>query len=318
MIARVLRWLMLLQVLGVLAIGLQLRQTGLVWPLALLLGLVAVLAARALIVARNVWHSRHAEAGQEAMAPLSARQAARLFGRELCSNLWTSSWGMLRPRLACAQQEYTELLPVLLIHGYVCNRGFWGVLSPALASAGVLHDALDLEPPAADIDAFVPQVVQAIDALRERSGSERVIIVAHSMGGLVARACLAAHGEAAIAHVITLGTPHHGTALANLGVGRNARQMSRPGGQSSDWLAQLAAGETPMRRAMLTSIWSRHDNIVAPQSSAHLPGAHNLVFDGVGHVALAFDEQVRLAVLRQITIVSKAAGCAISNARLPA
>jgi len=317
MIARALRWLMLLQVLGMLAIAWQLQQAGLPWPLAVLLALAALLAARALIVARNVWHSRRAEAGQ-VMAPLSPRQAAALFGCELRGNLWTSSWGMLRPRLAVPQHVDGALLPVLLVHGYVCNRGFWTSLSGALASAGVLHDALDLEPPGASIDDLAPQVARAVEALCARSGSQRVAVVAHSMGGLVARACLARHAEARIAHVITLGTPHHGTVLANLGVGTNARQMSRPGGQCSAWLAQLAASETPARRAMLTSIWSRHDNIVAPQASAELPGARNIVFDGIGHVALAFDARVQQAVLSEITIVSKVARPDISRAALPA
>lgn len=313
MIARALRWLMLLQVLGVLAIAWQLQQAGLAWPLAALLALSAVLAARALIVARNVWHSRHAEAGQ-VMAPLTARQAALLFGGELRGNLWTSSWGMLRPHLPAVQQTLQQtapqadgcLLPVLLIHGYVCNRGFWAPLSRVLAAARVQHDALDLEPVAGSIDGFVPLVAGAVEALCARSGSDRVIIVAHSMGGLVARAYLQRHGAARIARVITLGTPHHGTALANLGVGENARQMSRPGGQCSAWLAQLAASETPALRAGITSIWSQHDNIVAPQASAQLPGARNLMFAGIGHVALAFDARVHQQVLEEITIVSKA------------
>lgn len=318
MIARALRALMLLQLLAMLALAWQLHRAGMSWPLAGLAGVAAVLAARALIVARNIWHSRRAETGQQAMAPLSMRQAVRLFGNELRGNLWTSSWGMLRPRLAVACQAGDGLLPVLLVHGYVCNRGFWGAMSRALASAGVVHAAVDLEPPSASIDDFVPLVAQAVDALRARSGSERLIIVAHSMGGLVARAYLASHGEGRIAHVITLGTPHHGTALANLGVGSNARQMSRQGGQPSAWLAQLAASETPARRAMLTSIWSRHDNIVAPQASAELPGANNLVFDGIGHVALAFDTRVQQAVLSEITIVSKVARSAILRSALPA
>lgn len=318
MIARALRALMLLQLLAMLALAWQLRQAGLAWPIAGLLALAALLAARALVVARNIWHSRRAEAGQAAMAPLSPAQAVRLFGDELRSNLWTSSWGMLRPRLAIPQQAGEGLLPVLLVHGYVCNRGFWSAMSGALARAGVMHDGVDLEPPAGSIDDFVPLVARAVDALCARSGSERVIIVAHSMGGLVARAYLASHGEAQIARVITLGTPHHGTALANLGVGSNARQMSRRGGQPSTWLAQLAASETPARRAMLTSIWSRHDNIVPPQASAELSGAHNLVFDGVGHVALAFDMRVQQAVLSEITIVSKVARPAVSHPGLPA
>jgi pimeloyl-ACP methyl ester carboxylesterase len=43
------------------------------------------------------------------------------------------------------------------------------------------------------------------------SGSRSVALLAHSMGGLVARAALAQRGDLPVARVITLGTPHEGT-----------------------------------------------------------------------------------------------------------
>ena len=48
-----------------------------------------------------------------------------------------------------------------------------------------------------------------------------------------------------VARLITLGTPHHGTALGAFAPGRNAAQMCRSaGGAESEWLRVLAAGET--------------------------------------------------------------------------
>ncbi|MGK5080394.1 esterase/lipase family protein [Janthinobacterium sp. HLX7-2] len=210
---------------------------------------------------------------------------------------------MLRPRLHVLDADTPpQGLPVLLIHGYVCNRGYWTQLSGQLAQAGIAHDAVDLEPIGAGIDAYVPQVAQAIEGLCARTGSERVIIVAHSMGGLVARAWLRRHGAACVARIITVGTPHQGTALANLAAGTNARQMRRINDAPSGWLAQLAASETPETRALFTSIYSHHDNIVAPQSSALLPGARHIAFGGIGHVALASDARVLHQLLAEITI----------------
>ena len=85
---------------------------------------------------------------------------------ELGANLRTSSWGMLRPRLSVpATPGQAHVLPVLLIHGYVCNRGFWTPLSGQLAQAGVAHGAVDLEPVGAGIDDCVPLVERAIAAL---------------------------------------------------------------------------------------------------------------------------------------------------------
>ena len=313
MIARVLRWLMLLQLLAVLGVAWLLLQAG-VRPgaLALLLALAALLLVRALIVARNFWHSRRFGC---APAPhgLTAAGAARLFFGEVGANLRTSSWGMLRPRLSPVAEANPGALPVLLVHGYVCNRGFWAPLSRRLAQAGIVHGAVDLEPVNAGIDDFVPLVAQAVDALLAQTGARQVIIVAHSMGGLVARAFLRRHGTRQVARVITLGTPHHGTALANLAVGRNARQMSRPGGKPNGWLAQLDADETPQLRALFTSIWSHHDNIVAPQASSHLPGATNIALGGVGHVALAADPRVLQQVLSEITIVSEVGTAAFAH-----
>ena len=304
MIARILRWLMLLQVLAVLAVAwLAMHAWGIASPaVALLLGLAMLLAARALVVARNFWQSRRVGSPVPPGYRLGAMGAARLFFGELRATLWASSWDMLRPRLHAADAVTAQGLPVLLVHGYVCNRGYWTKLSRLLARAGIAHDAVDLEPIGASIDDVVPQVEQALARLCSRTGSGRAIIVAHSMGGLVARAWLRRHGAARVAKIITIGTPHHGTALANLAAGTNARQMSRIGDAPSAWLARLAAGETPAARALITSLYSHHDNIVAPQASACLPGARNIAFGGIGHVALASDARVLRQLLAEITI----------------
>ncbi|KHA76526.1 hypothetical protein NC77_23005 [Janthinobacterium lividum] len=310
MIARILKWLMLLQVLAVLGLAyLAMQAWGVASPvLALLLAVAMLLAVRALIVARNFWESRRQGSPVPPAYQLGALGAARLFFGELRATLWTSSWGMLRPRLHAADGIAAgQGMPVLLVHGYICNRGYWAQLSRQLARAGIAHDAVDLEPIVADIEDCVPQVEQAIEALRARTGSDRVILVAHSMGGLVARAWLRHYGAARVARIITIGTPHHGTALANLAAGANARQMSRIHGAPDAWLAQLAASETPATRALITSMYSHHDNIVAPQSSAQLPGARNLAFGGIGHVALASDARVLRQLLEEITIKNEVA-----------
>ena len=304
MIARILKWLMLLQVLAVLGFAwLAMRAWGVASPvLAVLLALAMLLAVRALIVARNFWESRRLGNPVPLEYQLGAMGAARLFFGELRATLWTSSWGMLRPRLHAADTITGQGLPVLLVHGYVCNRGYWTQLSRQLAQAGIVHKAIDLEPIDANIDGYVTQVEQALQVLCTLTGKPQAIIVAHSMGGLVARAWLRHYGAARVARIITIGTPHHGTALANLAAGANARQMSRINGAPSGWLAQLAASETPETRALITSIYSHHDNIVVPQASAQLPGARNIAFGGIGHVALASDARVLRQLLAEITI----------------
>jgi triacylglycerol esterase/lipase EstA (alpha/beta hydrolase family) len=139
-----------------------------------------------------------------------------------------------------------------------------------------------------------------VEALCAASGRRQVAIVAHSMGGLVARAWMREHGAARAARVITLGTPHHGTALARFGLGRNAFQM-RPG---SAWLRALDASEDAATRARITSIYTHHDNIVSPRESSRLAGARNLAFGGVGHVALGSDARVLAAVMNELAALA--------------
>jgi triacylglycerol lipase len=144
--------------------------------------------------------------------------------------------------------------------------------------------------------------------LRRESEQELVILLAHSMGGLAARAYLCEHGAAHIAKIITLGVPHHGTGLADIGIGENSDQMRWTGkagsGRPNDWLQQLAARENPAHYALFVNIYSYHDNIVAPQTSSCLPGARNIACHGIGHVALAFNPLTMAMVMEEIMATS--------------
>jgi len=109
------------------------------------------------------------------------------------------------------------------------------------------------------------------------------LVVCHSMGGLVARAALQLAGdEDACAGIVTLGTPHHGSALARFGGGHNARQM-RCG---SPWLRALASAESPRLRARMISVFSWHDSIAGPPCTGWLDGAGHIALSGIGHVSL--------------------------------
>jgi pimeloyl-ACP methyl ester carboxylesterase len=183
--------------------------------------------------------------------------------------------------------------PLLLIHGYCCNRGFWWWLKPRLEAHGYSIATLTLEPLHGDIDGYAEQVARGVDRLCSATGASQVILVGHSMGGLVARAYLRRYGEFRVSRLVTLGTPHHGSTLAHLGMGRNARQMT-PG---SAWLKELE--QTPLALACV-SIFSWHDNYVMPQNSALLEGAQNIPLEGVGHLAMSISPLVLKALLAAV------------------
>jgi pimeloyl-ACP methyl ester carboxylesterase len=187
-------------------------------------------------------------------------------------------------------------LPVLLVHGYVCNRAVWRSHVRGLSARGESVFAMSFEPVGGAIDLWVPQLAACIDELLAVTGRDRVVLVAHSMGGLAARAYLCAHGGAKVARVITLGAPHHGSMHAHLGAGENARQME----PDSPWLTALAAAERGGVAAPLVSIYSHHDNFVAPQASAAHPHARNMGLAGIGHLAMFFARPVRELIVREI------------------
>ncbi|MBZ2207053.1 esterase/lipase family protein [Massilia soli] len=299
-----LRLLLLLQAAAAGLIAWVLARHHGVGPLlALGAGLAAVVLVRALISANNFLMSSRAASPTPPEFRLGAAAGLRLFGEEFRASMLQSSWIMPRARPSRRIFPGSPRLPVLLLHGYGCNSGYWAHLLPLLDAASISHACADLEPLGGDIDGYVPAVAAAIDALCADSGAPRVVILAHSMGGLVARAYLRRHGAARVAHLITLGTPHHGTSLANLGLGANARQMRRARRADlpeSDWLRALSGEEGEAARALVTSIYSHHDNIVAPQTSSHLPGARNIAVGGVGHVALGSNKQVLLCIMHEL------------------
>lgn len=183
-------------------------------------------------------------------------------------------------------QVAPDKLPVLLVHGYRCNRGTWWWLRRRLEAAGQCVATVNLEPEFADIDHYADHLAHRIEEVCAATGSEQLALVGHSMGGLAIRAYLRRYGPGRVAKVMSLGTPYHGSLLAWFARGPNGRQM-RPG---DPWLMKLNA-DLAVCPVPLTAVFSDRDNYVLPQSRQALAGASNRMLHGVGHLALVFSEQ---------------------------
>lgn len=180
--------------------------------------------------------------------------------------------------------------PLLLVHGYGCSRAIWWWQRRRLEAAGWRVATINLEPIYTSIDNYVEPLARRVDEVLAQTAASRLILVGHSMGGLVARAYLRRHGASKVRCLVTLATPHAGSWLARLGSGENARQM-RPG---SSWLAELA-GEAPPVEVL--TLYSRHDNYVLPQSNLLWPGVAQRAIDGLGHLAMLYSPRVVAALL---------------------
>ncbi|MBK0394987.1 alpha/beta fold hydrolase [Ramlibacter algicola] len=175
---------------------------------------------------------------------------------------------------------------IVFVHGFMCNRGFWAPWMREAARRGHPCIAVNLEPVHGSIDGYADVIDAAVRQLTDATGRAPVL-VCHSMGGLAARAWLRKAGtEPRVAHVVTIGSPHHGTLLARFARRTNTRQM-RAG---SAWLQHLANAATAP--VPFTCWYANCDNIVFPPSTATLAGADNRLVRGAAHVDLAFQPEV--------------------------
>ena len=227
---------------------------------------------------------------------------ARLLPKELHALLDVYTFGLLAQRWAAPHDPARVapgVLPVVFVHGILCNAGIWHRILAALEQRGASNlFTLNLTPPLASIDHFAGQLAERVDEACRAAGTEKAVIVAHSMGGLVARAWMARLGGAArAARLVTLGAPHHGSLLARGFPARWAAELLC----GSDWLQQLAAdGARAGVDVPATSIYSRADEFIAPQESARLEGGHNLALQDLGHLELLRSAEVQRLVADEI------------------
>jgi triacylglycerol lipase len=134
--------------------------------------------------------------------------------------LWSRRGRRLTSALPAAPMTLKH--PVVLVHGIVgfdeikvfgWKRGYFRGIGQHLRELGVTVHQARL-PQLASVPDRAARLAEFIRGL----GVERVNIIAHSMGGLDARYAIAKLGLAdKIASLVTIGTPHHGTPLAELG-----------------------------------------------------------------------------------------------------
>ena len=177
--------------------------------------------------------------------------------------------------------------PILLVHGMADNRSIFTVLRRNLQRRG-FHRVLSLNYSVrtGDVRAAAERLSAHVEGICADTGFERIHVIGHSMGGLIARyyvQCLG--GDERVHTLVTLGSPHGGTATAYLVPHRLGRQL-RPG---SDVVAELAAPAAQCRTRFL-AVWSDLDQMIVPKAHARIDHpdlvARNVLVPGVGHMSL--------------------------------
>ncbi|GAA3498848.1 alpha/beta fold hydrolase [Streptomyces prasinosporus] len=178
--------------------------------------------------------------------------------------------------------------PVVLLHGFIDNRSVFVLLRRSLVQHGRRQiESLNYSPLTCDIRIAAELLGRHIEQVCERTGSSRVDVVGHSLGGLIARYYVQRlGGDARVRTLVTLGTPHSGTRVAPLANAHPIVRQMRPGSPVLEELALPAPG----CRTHFFAFWSDLDHIMEPLETACIEHpdlvVQNVRVSGVGHLAL--------------------------------
>jgi pimeloyl-ACP methyl ester carboxylesterase len=148
---------------------------------------------------------------------LVARDAARTAGavRTLPAAALTKGTHLGAPGTG-AQTTAGGHAPVVLVHGYGATPDCWKPLTRRLQVDGFDRVyAFSYNPFTGGLPELGQALADGVTAMMERSGSDTVHLVGHSLGGLLVRLAtewLGLWSQAAT--VVTIATPHHGCPLA--------------------------------------------------------------------------------------------------------
>ncbi len=177
--------------------------------------------------------------------------------------------------------------PILLVHGMVDNRSIFTLLRSGLRRRGFGRVVtMNYSPLTSDVRVAAARLAEEVEAIVAETGYERIHIVGHSMGGLIARYYVTRLGGDVRVHtLVTLGTPHHGTYTAYGWPSQLCRQL-RPG---SSLMRELAS-PMPVCQTRFVCYWSDLDQMIFPQRNAALEhpaiSTRNIALHGVGHMSL--------------------------------
>ena len=175
--------------------------------------------------------------------------------------------------------------PVLLVSGYGGSTRALDPVREALTRGG--RDVV-VVPPVGGGTGDIAEQARALDGVADdamhRFDAGSVDVVGYSAGGVVARKWVRDDGGAGKARrVLSVGSPQHGTAVAELAAGVAGRcpTACRQLEPDSDLLRALNAHDETPDGPRFVSVWSDADEVVVPPDSARLDGAVNLTVQSV-------------------------------------
>lgn len=203
-------------------------------------------------------------------------------------------WWWRKPRGAEAQGQ-PPAEPVLLVHGWGQNGADWWGLAWRLRRRGRGSVYVMNYWFFGAIQKSAARLGRVVERVRRQTGAARVHLVAHSLGGIVARTYIEQQGgDRRVRTLVAIGSPLAGTHRAGGPWGASSQQM-KPG---SDFLRRLGP-PAPPPGVRYHAIWSHSDAMVVPADSGSLRGAGTeLELEDAGHLTPLLQARTADAVAR--------------------
>ncbi|MFC5718568.1 esterase/lipase family protein [Streptomyces gamaensis] len=247
-------------------------------------------------------------------APATAAPTPTASSASAASSTVTSGWNDYSCRPSAAHPR-----PVVLVHGTMGNAtDNWLLIAPYLKNRGYCVFSFDygqvkgipvmygLAPAAEGVD----KLKTFVDRVLTATGTDKVDLVAHSQGSMIARGYMKFEGGAPKVNALVAIAPNNqGTTLVGLTKlmdavpgARGLITMTLPGltdqAIGSDFLKRLNEGGDTLPGIKYTIITTKYDEIVTPHSGNYLTGPgdiHNVQLqdlcpvDASMHITVAFD-----------------------------
>ncbi|HEY6813702.1 MAG TPA: alpha/beta fold hydrolase [Propionibacteriaceae bacterium] len=195
--------------------------------------------------------------------------------------------------------------PIVLVHGIIDNHAIFTVMEYALRRRGFQTVSnYDYDLLTHNIPRAAARLGDAIEELSADTGYERIHVIGHSLGGLIARYYVQRlGGDRHVYTLVTLGTPHQGTQLAWAAPLLPLVHQLAPNSSVIQELAEPA----PQCNTRFIAFYSDIDHLVIPSRNARLDhpdlNVQNVPVRGIGHLSMPNNGRIASTIaqaLRQL------------------
>lgn len=211
-------------------------------------------------------------------------------------------------RMKTSSIRRSDSTPVLLVHGYMANKSNWFFVERELRAVGFdrIH-AMNYSPRHADVEQLAKVCVLRAHEVMAATGSDRIHLVGHSLGGLIIRKAVQAEGLVEAVSVMTVATPHGGADIARLtGVSRSRNRIGaqlRPG---SPFLRTMWAESHHMPGTRFVAYYSNLDLLVTGRRAMILEpelAATNILMKDHGHLSIMLAPSLARSIAGELAAI---------------